>query len=997
MVRQSFGDFLNSGSPSIPRGRGRGGFGRGGGGGGGGRGGRGGFTPGSSSKKSFNADYTNMGFNYEAINNQKYTKMEGFNVQPFGPSIPSTPDDRGNQTPRRGGIPKGLFQPHNRGNPNESQPQTPSGAATPVHGLGFHDEKSKSKKTNDQHDLTRSKGDHRGLGLGSGSFNSTVGKGLGQGKAVTWGGGKAPLFVKAGELFKDGEAEVITIGKDNKLHIEAYPMSDPSAPQMTHLEDETEIDIIQQASPLSPPTSSPPSSEAEEPEERPIAVEEKIDQDAEVYQEDALEALLGSNHHHASIENHTGMTGLQAVPAPVSEMLQDIVRNVSPSPHLRAELPQIFEETHVVEVVENISNVETEQKMDSQSAEDEVPLFFVDTNPDASEDADIPTYNKLDNATLGESSAAIPAVESEEEKILFVPKKYKKPEPVFINIGQLPQPERKQRNALSESESRAFVNPRAMSRAEKKAAKREKRRGRGKRSRQRKQDKAPREDSDIEWGSDGPPIKIVDVEGAESDGDEDEDIKLLRDYMRGTMLNAQTEQAEREEEMNVQDDSENIEVDEDDEEDEDAEEMDLEAMRIFGQGIKGLTDEGQEIVDDNDWQSDGSGIDEDEIEEEIDDDSEHQEDEEDSSEEDDDSSILGEIDIEGMMDSDSDEEDIEALFTGSNKWNNDTDWFIDAMEDALDGTDFNMRDRKSRKTLFKSIENGDFADDFGLRPAPTKKSIKKNKNKFVPEELQAQWEKDRLVKAEKKQQRELERLIAEIEPTLAGYSRKGKAKAKGKGKSHQAAVAHLIPASASQVADMFDISSDEEGELSLPLFRKGGRKPSGMPLDMVDDKIQIFLEDRGKTTLSLPPMGKDDRKKVHMLADCYGLGSKSKGSGKNRFTVLIKNKRSGSNINEVKIDRLLSSSQKVGGDFYKALYSRGSGKTKSKGQSGQPSIRHKDGDEVGHGADKIGQENIGHRLLSMMGWAEGDRIGRGAGLEAPIVAIVKNTKTGLGA
>jgi len=32
---------------------------------------------------------------------------------------------------------------------------------------------------------------------------------------VTWGGGPAPLFVKAGELFKDGEVEVITFDKSD--------------------------------------------------------------------------------------------------------------------------------------------------------------------------------------------------------------------------------------------------------------------------------------------------------------------------------------------------------------------------------------------------------------------------------------------------------------------------------------------------------------------------------------------------------------------------------------------------------------------------------------------------------------------------------------------------------------------------------------------------------------------------------------------------------------
>ncbi|WVQ62170.1 uncharacterized protein L199_000308 [Kwoniella botswanensis] len=957
--RQSFNDFLNSGSPSTPRGRGRGGFR-----GGGGRGGRGGgFTPGST-KKSFNADYSNMGFDYEKINSQKYTKMEGFNVQPFGPSSsvspgPSTARGRGSQTPRGRGR---GFSSHHRG--GHQQPATPSGVATPVHGLGFHDHESD----------TRTKGDHRGLGSGK----STVGKGLGTG-TVTWGGGKAPLFVKAGELFKNGEADVITMGEDHKLHVEVYPMSDPSAPQMTHLQDETEIDFIQQPSPLSPPTSSPPSSLNDE---SPLTVQGE--EGLHNYQDEALEELLSSATRSLAVDNDPASHGIPisqnpSIPVAHIDEYSETIAIKSTSPEREDVI--VIEETEVIVPMAEGGPIDA---VESKSVEDETPLFFIDTNPEADDETPpIPTYDIIESRPLGEQTTHVQAEESEEEKILFVPKTYKKPAPIFIDIGASSHSQH--RSPAPEIVSRAFVNPQALSRAEKKAAKREKRRGRGKKSRQRKQDKMPREDSDIEWGSDGPPVNIIDVQGGESDSfvdpedaenEEDEDIKLLRDYMKGTMLNAETDMDEQEGEVEMKVREEELDA----QDDEDAEEMDIEAMKMFGQGIKGLTEGGQEIVDEDDWQSDDSREAFEEEEEEDDDDDDE-----------DDSSVLGEIDIEGMMDDDSEDEDVEALFNGSSQWDKDTDWFINAMEDALDGTDVNMKDRKSRNSLFKSIEDGDFGDNWGLTPAK-----KSKKNKFVPPELQVQWEKDRLVKAEKKQQRELERLIAEIEPTLAGYSRKGKAKAKGKGKAHQAAVAHLIPASASQVADLFDISSDEEGDFPLPLFRKGGRIPTSMPLEMVDERIQIFLDDRGKTTLQLPPMGKDDRKKVHMLADCYNLGSKSRGSGKTRFTVLTKNKRSGTLVDEIKIERLLTASQKVGGSFYKALYTRG-GKAKVKGQSSGPSIRHKEGDMVGHGADKIGQDNIGHRLLSKMGWAEGDRIGRGAGLEAPIVAIVKNTKTGLGA
>ena len=48
-------------------------------------------------------------------------------------------------------------------------------------------------------------------------------------------------------------------------------------------------------------------------------------------------------------------------------------------------------------------------------------------------------------------------------------------------------------------------------------------------------------------------------------------------------------------------------------------------------------------------------------------------------------------------------------------------------------------------------------------------------------------------------------------------------------------------------------------------------------------------------------------------------------------------------------------------------------------------------------APKLDESNIGFQMLSAMGWDEGDRIGSVGGLEAPLVAVIKTTKLGLGA
>ncbi|KAI8367698.1 uncharacterized protein BYT42DRAFT_135691 [Radiomyces spectabilis] len=53
---------------------------------------------------------------------------------------------------------------------------------------------------------------------------------------------------------------------------------------------------------------------------------------------------------------------------------------------------------------------------------------------------------------------------------------------------------------------------------------------------------------------------------------------------------------------------------------------------------------------------------------------------------------------------------------------------------------------------------------------------------------------------------------------------------------------------------------------------------------------------------------------------------------------------------------------------------------------------------VGSDALPIGQTNLGHRMLSAMGWREGDTLGTtNTGITAPVEAIVRSKNLGLGA
>lgn len=246
---------------------------------------------------------------------------------------------------------------------------------------------------------------------------------------------------------------------------------------------------------------------------------------------------------------------------------------------------------------------------------------------------------------------------------------------------------------------------------------------------------------------------------------------------------------------------------------------------------------------------------------------EDDDDDEDDSEEGDDSNVNAFAALQDAYDQQEESPDEDSYFQGNNTWNSEDEasWFAESMEDALDGGAM-AASRKERKAVFRAVQNGTFDTELPIAPAKRDK-----KGSHIPPELRDMWQRDREKKAEKKRQREAMRMAL----TMAGR----KATKLG-GKSAAASIAHLLPGSASEVADMFDVSEDDWSGIPT----RGGRVAL-LPLTLRQINVQIttFIADTGKTTLPLPPMDKDTRRKVHMLAELYDLKSKSKGKGNTRF------------------------------------------------------------------------------------------------------------------
>ncbi|KAH9858987.1 hypothetical protein C2E23DRAFT_746290 [Lenzites betulinus] len=302
-------------------------------------------------------------------------------------------------------------------------------------------------------------------------------------------------------------------------------------------------------------------------------------------------------------------------------------------------------------------------------------------------------------------------------------------------------------------------------------------------------------------------------------------------------------------------------------------------------------------------------------------------------------------------------------------WADEDEEYLHTIQNLLNENQhmLNAKGLKAQEELFAAIQNGQFDSDDEFADAMS--PAKRGKNKDVPPELRAQWEKDRAKKAENKRKRALERLQLAADP-LAPH--------KG-GKKGQKAM--LAAARADADADLPHRVVD---------------------FAALEQEIRRFLADPARTTMPLPPADKETRKRVHELATAFNLKSLSKGAGKARYTTLAKCPRSGLGISERKIRSILQQAQS--GHWIAPDFRKGGGKpreSKAKGAKGDSKAaslaHHREGEVVGKEAPKIGASNIGFKMLATMGWSDGDRIGLSGGLDVPLTAIMKKTKLGLGA
>ena len=189
----------------------------------------------------------------------------------------------------------------------------------------------------------------------------------------------------------------------------------------------------------------------------------------------------------------------------------------------------------------------------------------------------------------------------------------------------------------------------------------------------------------------------------------------------------------------------------------------------------------------------------------------------------------------------------------------------------------------------------------------------------LPDDLKLLWEKDRLKKAAYKKARYQARLEAAADPL--SLKKGGK-----KGRKAMLAVASIDP--------------------TITVL------PNRI-IDMVTlvQQIKRFINDEERQTMALPPTNKATRKSIHDLALAFNMKSISKGHGDARYTTLTKTKRSGLDVDENKVAKIVrrknfpreDSFVKNRGDSF--VRDKKGKKVRTGGQALIP--RHREGEEVG--------------------------------------------------
>ncbi|KLU84598.1 hypothetical protein MAPG_03638 [Magnaporthiopsis poae ATCC 64411] len=172
----------------------------------------------------------------------------------------------------------------------------------------------------------------------------------------------------------------------------------------------------------------------------------------------------------------------------------------------------------------------------------------------------------------------------------------------------------------------------------------------------------------------------------------------------------------------------------------------------------------------------------------------------------------------------------------------------------------------------------------------------------------------------------------------------------------------------------------------------------GINMDELQQEFASFLI-TGDQILALPPMDASARKIVHEIAIKLHIKSKSTGKGDQRRPVLHRTKAT-TTYNAGAIEAAFA---RVHRRFFPRADKQrrpglGGGGGGSRSAGGYDAVKCHDGEVVGGSAPELGETNKGRTMLEKMGWSKGMGLGAldNKGILEPVAHIVKVSKAGLG-
>ncbi|EGV61685.1 squalene synthetase-like protein [Yamadazyma tenuis] len=194
----------------------------------------------------------------------------------------------------------------------------------------------------------------------------------------------------------------------------------------------------------------------------------------------------------------------------------------------------------------------------------------------------------------------------------------------------------------------------------------------------------------------------------------------------------------------------------------------------------------------------------------------------------------------------------------------------------------------------------------------------------------------------------------------------------------------------------------EEGIANNDLFLK---YPYTLHIKDIRDEMEEFLHDGTRNRLKFPPLDPHGNKTISKMGECFNFKSKRcGGNGLHQFMEVVKSKRTFQYIpdyNKVygilkqrpvfnRIDQKRPKDEIIERDGNKL-------KDRKRARDKGSNANVREGDIVGEKAPEIDSNNVGRRLLEMMGWSKGQGLGAvgNQGINEPVLAKVKMSKLGL--